>query len=329
LIEPLVDRIKVISMRAVAVSQYGASPTLMDLPDPRPGPGQVLIKTRAAGVNPVDQMIAHGAYATRGMDATFPLVMGVDVGGLVEAVGERTTRFTPGQEVFGQLFVPPLGSAGTYAERVAVAEDANLAPVPDGMGPATAAALPTAGGTALDIAERIGSLSGKTVLIVGAAGGVGSYLTQLVAGAGANVITVARASAADRMRSYGAGENIDRTGIAIPEAVRRAHPDGIDVLIDVASDADAFAAMASLVRRGGTALTTRHVADPGALTKAGVNGINFQVNMRPDLLTRLADYVMAGRVAVPPIKEVRLDDAPTLLSRPGATGDGKTVVVPS
>ena len=86
-------------------------------------------------------------------------------------------RFVLGDEVFGQLVVPPLGSAGTYAERVAVSQDANLARVPHGMDLVTAAALPTAGGTALDIADRLGPLGGKTVLINGAAGGIGSFLT--------------------------------------------------------------------------------------------------------------------------------------------------------
>jgi NADPH:quinone reductase len=315
-------------MRAVAVSQYGASPTVMELPDPQPGPGQVLVKIRDAGINPMDRSIADGLLAKQGMGATFPLVMGVDLAGIVESVGAHESRFSPGDEVFGQLVVEPLGSTGTYAERVAVAEDANLAPMPHGMDPATAAALPTAGGAALDIVDRLGPLAGKTVLIVGASGGVGSFLTQLVAHAGAKVITVADAGTADRMRDYGAVQNFDRKAVSVPDAVRTAYPQGIDMLIDLASDTDAFAALAALVRHGGTALTTRYVADLDALADAGVTAINFKVNMTTQLLARLADDVVGGRVAVPPIKAVQLDDVPSFLSQTqGGGGNGKTVVV--
>ncbi len=90
-------------------------------------------------------------------------------------------------------------------------------------------------------------------MLVGAAGGVGSFATQLAANAGACLVAVARADAGDRLRSYGAAEVIDYTAGSVPDALRRAHPDGIDVLIDLASDAGGFAALASLVRSGGTA----------------------------------------------------------------------------
>ena len=81
-------------MRAVAVSEYGASPALVEVPDPQPGPGQVLIKVRAAGMNPMDRSIATGAWASR-FDATFPLIMGVDVAGVIEAAGENAGPFRP------------------------------------------------------------------------------------------------------------------------------------------------------------------------------------------------------------------------------------------
>ena len=313
-------------MRAVAVSEYGASPALVEVPDPQPRPGQVLIKVRAAGMNPMDTSIANGAWASR-FEAVFPLIMGVDVAGVVAAAGAGADRFDVGTELFGQLVVPPIGSTGTYAEQVAVTQDANLARMPPGMDAGTAAALPTAGVTALDIAGRLGSLSGKTVLINGAAGGIGSFLTQLAAGAGASVITVAPASAADRMRGYGAAVNFDRVAGPVTDAVRASHPQGIDVLVDVASDRDGFTALAALVARGGIALTTRYVADVDGLAAAGVTGINFAVTMTPELLARLADEVVSGRVSAPPITTVGLADVPGLLRDGGSGAGGKTVIL--
>jgi NADPH:quinone reductase-like Zn-dependent oxidoreductase len=312
-------------MRAIAVNEYGAVPARMEVPDPQPGPGQVLIKVEAAGINPFDRMIADGALQAIG-PAQFPLVLGVDLAGTVEAVGERADRFAPGEELFGQLLIAPWGSAGTYAERVAVSEDAPLARVPQGLDPLVAAALPTAGSTALEIVESLEPLTGKTALLVGAAGGVGSFATQLAANAGAYLLAVAGADAGDRLRSYGAAEVIDHTAGSVPDALQRAHPDGIDVLIDLASDADGFAALASLVRSGGTALKTRfqYAADIEALASRGVAGVNFEQHVSSEVLERLADAVLSGRIVAPPITRITLDYVPGLSGRPGA--DGKTVI---
>ena len=179
-------------MRAITVNEYGAAPALTEVPDPHPGPGQVLIKVEAAGMNPMDRSMAAGAWKEQ-MPGSFPFVLGADLAGVVEAIGEGADRFKVGEEVFGQLIVAPLGSAGTYAEHVAVTENAPLARRPEGLDPIVAAALPTAGVTALQIVESLGQLTGKTILMVGAAGGVGSFAMQLAAQAGAHVIAVARA----------------------------------------------------------------------------------------------------------------------------------------
>jgi NADPH:quinone reductase-like Zn-dependent oxidoreductase len=179
------------------------------------------------------------------------------------------------------------------------------------------------GVTAMQIAESLAPLDGKIVLIVGAAGGVGSFLTQLAAQAGAHVDAVAPAAEAERMSGYGAAETIDRAVMPVLDAVARAHPDGIDVLVDVASDAAQFAALAGHVRPGGTALTTRYVADPETLARAGVTGVNYQLSMTAPLLDRLAARVAAGSIVPPPITRVTLDDVPALL---GGRMEGKTVI---
>jgi NADPH:quinone reductase-like Zn-dependent oxidoreductase len=89
-------------MRAIAVNEYGAEPAVMALPKPKPGPGQILIKIRAAGMNPMDRAISEGEWKAT-MPGTFPLVLGSDVAGVVEAVGQNATRFSRGDVVLGQL----------------------------------------------------------------------------------------------------------------------------------------------------------------------------------------------------------------------------------
>lgn len=312
-------------MRAVTVSEYGATPVVGEVPSPELGAGQVLIRLRAAGMNPVDRMLASGSW--RPAPATFPMVLGVDGAGVVEKVGEGVTRFTVGDEVFGQLLIAPIGSAGTYAEYVAVTADAPLARVPDGFDVAVAAALPTAGGTGLALIESVEPVADRTVLIVGAGGGVGSFATQFAVNAGARVIANVRAAASERMRGYGVRETVDHTEAPLTDAVRAAHPEGIDVLIDLVSDAAGFAALASLVRPGGTAVTTQYVADVDALAAAAVTGTNFAVRETSELLERVADALVSGRIVAPPIARIAFDDAPDALSpAQGTHADGKTVV---
>lgn len=110
----------------------------------------------------------------------------------------------------------------------------------------------------------------------------------------------------------------------MPDAVQRTHPHGIDVLVDVANDAEGFATLAALVRPGGTALSTRYVADTEALASREVAAVNFQLSMSSGVLERLADAVVGGRIVVPPITRVELDEVPEMSGN--AHGGGKTVI---
>jgi NADPH2:quinone reductase len=315
------------AMQAVVVTEYGGSAETVELPAPEAQAGQVLIKVQAAGMNPMDRAIAAGEWQSV-MPATFPMVLGVDVAGTVERVGDGSSRFAVGDAVMGQLLIPPLGSSGTYAEYVAVSADSTLTRIPSGINAAVAASAPTAGMTGLSIVESLPPLSGKSVLIVGAAGGVGSFATQFAVAAGADVIANARASNAERMRAYGVAETVDHTTAPLPELVARTHPDGIDMLIDVASDTEAFAALSAHVRDGGTALTTRYVADIDALAAKRVAGLNFQLPASTELLERVADALAAGRIVPPPINRIPLTQAPAVFAgEDGSTHGGKTVIV--
>jgi NADPH:quinone reductase len=314
-------------MRAVIVTEYGGSPHVEDVPLPEVQTGQVLINVLAAGMNPMDRAIAAGGWESI-MPATFPMILGADAAGTVEQIGEGAERFSVGDEVFGQLLIPPLGSTGTYAEYVAAPEDSPLARVPAGLDPALAAAVPTVGMSGLAIVESLEPLSGKTVLIVGAGGGVGSFATQFAVDAGARVIANVRAANEERMRSYGVAETVDHTAAPLPGQVEQAHPDGIDVLVDLASDAEAFGALAALVREGGTALTTLYVANTDDLEARGVTAVNFQLPASAELLQRVADALASGRIVAPSVTRISLAETPAVFAAgSGEAPEGKTVIV--
>ncbi len=197
------------AMKAAVIDGYGGSGRLVvrDLPEPGPpGPGQVLLRVRAAGVNPLDWRIRRGSLRLV-MPAKFPLVLGYDVAGEVIETGPEVTRFQPGDAVFGAVNVARQG--GSYAE-MALASDSALAAKPEGLSWEEAAALPMAGLTALQALRDKGELSsGEKALINGAAGGVGHLGVQIARALGARVTAVTSGRNLDFVRGLGAHEVID------------------------------------------------------------------------------------------------------------------------
>jgi NADPH2:quinone reductase len=152
-------------------------------------------------------------------------------------------------------------------------------------------------------------------------------VTQFAANARAHVIANARDDNAQRMSAYGAAEIVDHTTGPLRDLVARAHPDGVDVLIDLASGAEGFAHLAELVRKGGIALTTLYVADAEALAAADVRAINFQVPSSAELLERVADALATDSIVPPPINRISLEQAPAAFADKNGAFDGKTVIV--
>ncbi|MFJ5799482.1 NADP-dependent oxidoreductase [Streptomyces decoyicus] len=311
-------------MRAVAVSAFGEKPQLMDLPQPEPGPGEVLVRLSAAGLNPVDWKIADGMFGDA-MPVAFPLVLGSDGAGEVLAIGDGVRRFTVGDAVFGQFQRPEQGG-GSYCE-LAVTDESRLAHAARSVTYATSAALPTAGMTAYNLVEETRVTEGTRVLIVGATGGVGTFVTQLAAGRGAEVIATARPAKAELMRTLGAAETVDHTAGPLADQVLAAHPDGVDVLIDMIGGPGEFAGLTRTVRDGGTAVSLIGSADADELTEHNLRGFNFVNRPSPQLLEILAGHVDAGRLTVLVGREVGLEEAPEALeaSRTGRA-QGKTVL---
>ncbi|GAA1978814.1 NADP-dependent oxidoreductase [Catenulispora subtropica] len=305
-------------MRAVGVKEYGTTPELLDVPKPTPGPGQLLVRVEAAGINPVDSIIAAGVYGK----PPLPLVMGVDFAGRVEALGAGVSRYAVGDAVFGR-------AQGTYAEYVVVDETGPVAAAPDAVELKTSAALPTAGATALGILERAKVRGGESLLLIGAAGGVGTFLTQLASARDVRVVAVTRGDESVRMGLFGAAVTIDATAESVPDRMERdEYPEGVDVLVDlVSSDKAAFAANKKMVHDGGVAVSTRGAVSEHGSVQSGVEEIAFLVEPTAEVLAALAKEVDAGTLKVFVDAEVPLEQAPQAVARiQGGGARGKTIV---
>ena len=297
-------------MRAIAENEFGGPVTLMNLPIPEIGADEVLIRVRAAGVNPFDWKVSDGVLKEE-KEHRFPLILGFDAAGVVERVGADVTGLSEGDEVYGYLSKPVMGE-GTYAEHVG-ASAAIVAKMPAAVGFAEAAALPMPALTAMDLIDAVDLRKGETVLIVGATGGVGSYALQLAARRGARVIATARQANEAFARELGARETIDHTREDLVETVRASHPGGIETIIDMVSDPEVLRRMAGLVKEGGRVASSVHAADVESLSERGVRATN--VGMQPEAwrLEELARMVDAGEISVKLERTFPLAKAPVAL----------------
>ncbi|WP_030231104.1 NADP-dependent oxidoreductase [Streptomyces sp. NRRL S-350] len=217
-------------MRAVTYDSYAEDNSRLrygEVPDPKVGPGQVLIRVRAAAVNPVDWKVMAGGLDGM-MDAVFPVVPGWDVAGVVTGTGPDTPEFAPGDEVIAYARKDVV-QAGTFAEYVAVAAPA-VARKPATLDWAQAAGLPLAGLTALRSLDRLAVGPADVLLLHGAAGGVGSLAVQLGRDRGARVIGTASEPNHDFVRGLGA-EPVSY-GDGLTERVRALAPDGVSAVAD-------------------------------------------------------------------------------------------------
>jgi NADPH:quinone reductase-like Zn-dependent oxidoreductase len=216
-------------MKAITISSYGG-PDVLELteqPDPLVGPDYVLVRVRAASVNPVDYKIREG-YLQGAFPSHLPLIPGWDVAGVVEQVGPAVTEYIPGDEVVGYVRKDTV-EHGTYAELVA-AHVRHLALRPTSVSFEQAAALPLAGLTAWQSVDLAAVGKGDTVLVHAAAGGVGSFAVQIAVHRGARVLGTASERNHDYLRSLGAEPVTYGEGLA--ERVRGLAPDGVDAVVD-------------------------------------------------------------------------------------------------
>ncbi|MFI6499284.1 NADP-dependent oxidoreductase [Nonomuraea typhae] len=289
-------------MRAIGQDVLGGPEVLkvVEAARPEPGPTEVLVRVRAAGLNPTDwKHRGNGGLLGRP-----PFVLGWDVSGVVEAVGLGTTLYRPGDEVFGMLRYPQ--GHGAHAEYV-TAPARTFALKPEGVDHVQAGALPLAALTAWQaLVDTAGVRGGQRVLVHAAAGGVGHLAVQIAKARGAHVIGTASAAKHDLLRGLGADELVDYRSVDFAEVVR-----DVDVVLDTMGG-DYGPRSLETLRTGGTIVSlVLSRLDPGLDALAAERGIRSAAMLvEPDhaAMKAIAALAAAGRLralvaAVLPLEE--------------------------
>ncbi|MGZ6579317.1 MAG: NADP-dependent oxidoreductase [Solirubrobacteraceae bacterium] len=270
-------------MKAVQFSEFGGPDVLevVELPDPHPAAGQIRIAVRAVGINPIDWKVRSGA-----MGGDLPQTTGREVAGVVDEVGDGVTDVKPGDEVFG------FAEGGGGAAELALSSD--YAAIPPSLDFAAAAALPVAVETAVRTLDVLGVGADTTVLINGAAGGVGSAAVQIARARGARVIGTASESNHDYLRSLGAEPTT--YGEGLEQRVRELAPDGVDAALDAAGGG----ALPALVELTGSPDRVVTIAD---FLGAQETGVEFSGGMGTGravhALGEIGDLIEAGKFSLP------------------------------
>ena len=269
-------------MKAVRFSQFGGPEVLeiVDLPDPHPGPGQVRIAVRAAGVNSSDWKKRQGL-----MDQELPQTLGYEAAGIVDQLGEGVADVTAGDRVFG------FSADGAAQAELTVLS--YYAPIPPALDFPGAAALPAAVETAARALDQLGVESGSMVLVNGASGSVGSAAVQLAVIRGARVIGTASAANHEYLRSLGA-EPV-AYGEGLTERVRTLAPDGVDLALDVAGSG----VLPELIELAGGAERVVTIADFEGAQKYGVRFSRGDAGRALYALAEIGELIDSGRFSLP------------------------------
>lgn len=278
-------------MKAIRYSEFGAPEVLqlVELPDPRPAPGQVRVAVRAVGVNPVDWKLRQGM-----MGGELPQRTGREVAGVVDGLGDGVSDAAIGDAVFG------FAADGGGAAELALSAD--YAPIPASLDFAGAAGLPVAVETAVRTLDALGVGPDSTVLINGAAGAVGSAAVQIAHARGARVIGTASENNHEYLRSLGAEPTTYGDGM-VPR-VRALAPDGVDAVLDAAG----AGALPSLVEVAGGPERVVTIADYAGAQATGVQFSGGMGTARAvHALREIGELIESGRFTLPIAQTFPLD----------------------
>jgi NADPH:quinone reductase-like Zn-dependent oxidoreductase len=285
-------------MKAAYIEKFGGPEVLKvgNLPDPSPGPGQVVVDVAAASINAADWKVRAGEYK----QANFPLILGRDFSGTVSALGAGVTDLRIGDAVFGVL---ETGRDGTYCEKIAIG-GAIVAKKPAALSHVDAAAIALTGLTAVCAIEDCLKLkSGETILVQGGAGGVASFAIQLAKHLGARVITTASAANAAYLRGLGADEVIDYNATDFTKAVKN-----VDAVFDTVGG-DVATRSFAVLRPGGRAAFIASGGQAPQPERSDVTALRPAVPRTRKLMERVAELQGSGAVRVPDVTLFPLAEA--------------------
>jgi NADPH:quinone reductase-like Zn-dependent oxidoreductase len=275
-------------MKAIVIHAFGGPEVLKyeDAPRPEPKEDEVLIRVMAAGVNPVDAAIRQGALA-RMIGEKFPLILGMDVAGVIEKPGAKITKFKAGDPVYAYL---SFKEQGGYAE-FAIAKENETALKPKSLGYEKAAAVPLAATTAWQALVDTAKIDkGQTVLIHGGSGGVGHFAIQIAKARGAKVIATASTPNQKLLQELGADQAIDYTTTKFEDVVK-----DVDVVLD-AVRGDTLARSYAVVKKGGIIVSITGQPDKDELDKRGIRGSSLMAHPDAKVLEELAKLIDAKKI---------------------------------
>jgi NADPH:quinone reductase-like Zn-dependent oxidoreductase len=277
--------------QAIVAAAYGGPEVLrsVTLPDPQPAPGEVVIAVKAAGVNPIDWKVYSGAYGSD--PAKLPMRLGFEVAGVVAGSGDGQTGWSPGDEVIARV-------SGGYADLV-TAEAKAVIRRPPTVEPLQAAGLLLGGATAAHTVAATRVSSGDTVLVHGAAGGVGHLVAQLAIVRGATVIGTASERNHEVLRGLGIVPVTYGPGLA--DRVRAAAPGGVDAAVDTVGTDEALEVSLELIPDRGRIATIAnfaHGAEHGIHLLGGGPGADPGTAIREAAIPELARLAGEGRITV-------------------------------
>lgn len=280
-------------MKAIVYHSVGGPEVLKyeDAPRPSPREGELLVRVRAAGVNPVDAKVRAGGFGPGGQ---LPAIPGYDLAGVVEESGPGATRFKKGDEVFAYL---NLRRGGAYAQYALVKDD-EVAAKPRKTSFEEAAAVPLAALTAWQGLVEIAKLEpGQTVLIHGGSGGVGSFAIQIAKARGAKVIATASTRNQGTLKELGVDQAIDYTTTKFEDVAK-----DVGVVLDTVAG-ETLARSYGVVKKGGIIVSVLEPPKKEELSKRGIRGQVFLVRPNSEMLAEIGKLIEAGKIK-PLVSEV-------------------------
>ena len=277
-------------MKAIVIREFGGPEQLRmaEVPDPLPGPGQVRVAVKAAGVNPVDAgNRADGSWA----GLTVPCILGYDIAGVIESTGPGVSGLAAGDRVMAMTHFRD--GAGGYAE-LALIDAALAAPIGAAIPFASAAAIPLAAGTAHDVLARLALPAGSSLLVLGGSGGVGLFLLQLAAAAGIAAVGVGRGAMHELMLSLGAASCVDYSRQDVASTAVELAGGRVDAIADLVGGSLAQAALPALRPWGQVAAIASPVLDLDELVDNNITFHGVLIRDDGDRTRRLAALLADG-----------------------------------